>query len=288
MRKKRIGLTTKKSFYQTYGLEIQEPHFLSCIKRNSEFAHRLLQEHEENLRISAEVEEFLHQHEMQVDKNPHLTSAIGNNYDLFITVGGDGTLLSISHWLEKTPVLGINSRPGYSVGHFCKAHGGNFRPFLESILDNKVSPVELMRMDVIINGKVQNWPVLNDILYSCANPAATVTYKIKLDDKEELQKSSGIWIATPAGSTAAIFSAGGKQMELNDIRLQFLVRELCRTWSGSRRYRLKHGFFRAGFSVTNLSPEAALYLDGSRIVIRLFCGDVFEVRPSHRNLRIYL
>ena len=36
--------------------------------------------------------------------------------DLIITVGGDGTILAVSDYAEKTPVLGVNSMPKSSRG----------------------------------------------------------------------------------------------------------------------------------------------------------------------------
>ena len=47
--------------------------------------------------------------------------------DLVVTVGGDGTLLAASHGIAETPVLAINSAPGYSVGFFCGGRMGTVR-----------------------------------------------------------------------------------------------------------------------------------------------------------------
>ena len=38
------------------------------------------------------------------------------NSDLVIAIGGDGTALSASHYLEKTPILIVNSNPKKSIG----------------------------------------------------------------------------------------------------------------------------------------------------------------------------
>src|SRR5262245_6850529 len=39
--------------------------------------------------------------------------------DLVITIGGDGTVLGTSHYVRHGLLLGVNSAPGDSVGHFC-------------------------------------------------------------------------------------------------------------------------------------------------------------------------
>src|SRR4030095_13321415 len=50
--------------------------------------------------------------------------------DLVISVGGDGTLLSASHYVRDGMMIGVNSAPGDSVGHFCSANRGTFAELL--------------------------------------------------------------------------------------------------------------------------------------------------------------
>src|SRR5215470_17894056 len=46
--------------------------------------------------------------------------------DLVISVGGDGTLLGASHYVRGGMIIGVNSAPGDSVGHFCATNRKNF------------------------------------------------------------------------------------------------------------------------------------------------------------------
>ena len=80
-------------------------------------------------------------------------------------------------------------------------------------------------MQVEIDGVPVYSRVLNDVLFSHPIPAATTRYAIRRDGRAEEQRSSGVWIATAAGSTAAIHSAGGKILPITSQRLQFVVRE---------------------------------------------------------------
>ena len=49
-----------------------------------------------------------------------------NAADLVITIGGDGTALNTSHYITNGLMLGVNSAPGDSIGHFCHTHRQNF------------------------------------------------------------------------------------------------------------------------------------------------------------------
>src|SRR5215510_9546789 len=63
--------------------------------------------------------------------------------DLVISVGGDGTLLGASHYVRGGMMIGVNSAPGDSVGHFCSANREDFAGRLDAILSLKWRPVKL-------------------------------------------------------------------------------------------------------------------------------------------------
>ena len=69
----------------------------------------------------------------------------------------------------------------------------------------------VVRLD--IDEVVETAPILNDILFANLYPAAVTRYKIKYNGRQEVHKSSGVWISTATGSTAAISAAGGKVYE---------------------------------------------------------------------------
>lgn len=283
---KPILVVSKKTFFERYALELKEAHFITRMAQDPGLADTLEKEFDENRTAVEAVVAYLQRNGLAHATGTGQEDLVDGRYSLVVAVGGDGTLLAASHGVEKTPVVGVNSRPGFSVGYFCTADRANFRRVLDSILDGKEQPRELMRMDVKVNGVRMRPPALNDILFACINPAASTSYLLRCDNVEESQKSAGIWLATPAGSTAGIHAAGGRRMNLSELTMQYLVRE---PYSRPRqRLQLKRGYFLDGFSVTNLTPEAALYVDGSRIVHRLVYGDVIEPAVSEHPLRIYL
>src|SRR4029453_1431301 len=129
--------------------------------------------------------------------------------DLVVTVGGDGTLLSASHYVDDVPILAINSAPSHSVGFFCGARSGEAKSAITAAMRGTLRRTVLTRMKVTLNGEVVAGRVLNDTLFCHASPAATSRYILELGETFEQQKSSGMWIGPAAGSTAAQRSAGG-------------------------------------------------------------------------------
>src|SRR5262245_53774881 len=102
--------------------------------------------------------------------------------DLVVSVGGDGTLLRAAHYVRDGAVIGVNSAPGDSVGHFCTANRENFAERLDAILALKWRPVELARLQVTLDGKTLAELALNDVLIAHYCPAATTRYLIEVGD----------------------------------------------------------------------------------------------------------
>jgi len=280
-----VLLVTKRSFYQLYGLDKKEPRFLEMMARNGEQAASLHRAHDENLKATEAVEAFLAGCGVTWRRGDPPGPEQDGEFDLVVTVGGDGTLLYSSHWLKETPIVGINSRPDFSVGWFCAATRHDYEARLRTILAGEAEPRHLARCSVVVGGVELPPPALNDFLYTAVNPASSTVYSVELDGRRELQKSSGIWVSTAAGSTAGILNAGGTRMPLDATLLQFAVREVFRRQD---TLRLLRGTFTGGLRITNLTPEAAVWVDGGQIRHDLGYGDVIEARLSPDPLKIHL
>jgi NAD+ kinase len=185
--------------------------------------------------------------------------------DLVIPAGGDGTVLAAAHAVRRGIVLAVNSAPGDSVGHFCATDAAGFPALVDAVLAGRRKGSRLARLEVSVDGRVLPERALNDVLVTHACPAATTRYTLRAGAWSEEQRSSGIWIATAAGSTAGLGSAGGSVMSLRSRSLQYRVRELYR--EPGRRYRLTHGRVAPGRSVevTSRMRDGRLYVDGWRV-----------------------
>lgn len=152
------------------------------------------------------------------EKKP--TSGLQPKKKLVISLGGDGTLLHASHHVGgDVRLLGINSSPEYSVGHMCFVKRNDILHTLERVLDNQNGTkwVQRLRVECLIEGSSSSLPLaLNDVLLCNKHPAATSRYRLSVQhaskdksfEQSEHQVSSGVWVATAGGSTAAVSSYG--------------------------------------------------------------------------------
>ena len=201
--------------------------------------------------------------------------------------GGDGTLLGASQRCDKaTPIVGVNSDPGRSVGFFCGLERGRaLAGAIAKALAGELPSVSLARMQVCINDEVVSRRVLNEALFCHACPAATSRYVIQLEDRAVQHKSSGFWIGPAAGSTAAQFSAGGKVLPLASRKLQLVVRE---PYAMTGPVELAKALIAPGQTLTvyNLMREAKLFLDGPHSVFDVGAGAKLSFRISTEPLRV--
>ncbi|MBI4223846.1 MAG: NAD(+)/NADH kinase [Deltaproteobacteria bacterium] len=207
---------------------------------------------------------------------------------LVIAVGGDGTALAASHFAGTSPLFCINSAPLTSTGFFCRATARNFRPRLKKILEGKIRPKSLPRLAVYLNGRKLKPFGLNEVLFASKLQGETARYTLQVGRRREYHKSSGVWVATGAGSTAAIYSAGGKKDSPAQGRIQYRVREPCRF--PKSRYRLLGGFVRAGEAVKIISGMnlGMVFIDGAKWHYPVPHQAVLTVRGNAAPLKIFL
>jgi NAD+ kinase len=216
----------------------------------------------------------------------HREKGVEEKYQLLVSVGGDGTLLDSSHHALQVPVLGVNSDPLRSVARFSGCNLKTFPVVLKAYLEGRLKPTLIPRLEFWVNGRKNPWLVLNDLLVTTLSPAGTSRYVLKVGPRTEEQMSSGIWISTAAGSTAAIFSAGGKALSPTSRKLQYVVREAYQKKFGVRR--LLKGVFDPGsvLEVVSRMKEGRLFIDGANLVCPFKLGDRLKVRSSSHPLKV--
>ncbi|MCG3162652.1 MAG: NAD kinase [Acidobacteria bacterium] len=265
----------------------------SFARKGDETAKRLLHADGEQKRTVDAVRRALKARKIAFDEGSliKLNAALKRRLaaaDLVISVGGDGTLLGASHYVRDGVMLGVNSAPGDSVGHFCSVNRQNFAERLDAILDLKWRPVELARLQVTLDGKRLPELALNDVLIAHYCPAATTRYLIEAGGHVEEHRSSGVWISTAAGSTAAIGSAGGRRMPLRSRDIQFLVRELYR--EPDHEYELARGLLPhdSGVTIASKMPDGRLFIDGARTQYLFPFGARAHIEVAEKNLKLFL
>jgi len=167
-----------------------------------------------------------HKISFNISKREKLNKQLFRNKDLVIAVGGDGTFLRACHFIfDKSPVLGVNSDPKYKEGFFMVSTKKDFERKFKKILSNNYKIKKFLRLEAYINNKKIKELALNEFYVASEKDYHTARYFLNVRGKKERQKSSGVLIATPAGSNAWIKSAGGKILPLNSNKFEYLVRE---------------------------------------------------------------
>lgn len=204
-----------------------------------------------------------------------------------VSVGGDGTLLTASHFVASGTLLGVNSAPRDSVGYLALAQRATIPKTIDAIASGRLRPVPVTRLGVTLDGAALPEPALNDVLVAHQHPAATSRYLVRLGRQSETHRSSGLWVSTPAGSTAGIRSSGGAVMPLRSRRLQFRARELYRR--AGVGFRLASGFLAPGAElvVESQMESGWLSLDGSRVSYRFPFGARAEFRALREPLHLF-
>lgn len=203
--------------------------------------------------------------------------------DLIVTVGGDGTVFTANTLITTAPVLTVNSDPVTSVGHFTRATAATVATMVAAWRTGHHRLEAVPRLAVTAAGTTHF--VLNDCLFSAINPAAMTKYQLEVPEGREFQRSSGVWVATAAGSTGAIRSAGGEPISRPGPALLFRVRE---PFLGRGPAYLLDGIQQPPhwLRLTSAVPGIALYLDGPNVTVNLQPGDVAEFAPAAVPLRL--
>ena len=127
--------------------------------------------------------------------------------DLIIVFGGDGTLLnSARKYLEyEIPILGINMG---NVGFLTDIKVDNFEQSLSEILNGNY----IIEDRKLVSAKFNDVHIygLNEIVIHSGSYAQLMRYQLTVNNRIVYeQRSDGLIIATPTGSTAYALSAGG-------------------------------------------------------------------------------
>ena len=135
-----------------------------------------------------------------------------SNIDLLVVLGGDGTLLGIARNLKedfKGAILGINIG---NLGFLSSVDISDIDKALTKLEEGSYRIVDRMLLGahIMCDSKVEKFKALNDIVLARGTLSRMVKFKIYVDGNlYSTFKGDGLIIATPTGSTAYSFSAGG-------------------------------------------------------------------------------
>lgn len=132
--------------------------------------------------------------------------------DLYVVLGGDGTLLSVARSIaaHPRPILGINLG---GLGFLAEIGPEEAREVLGEVLSGRFVLERRMTLEVSLQrGRrtVVRQRVLNDVVINKSAVARIFGMDLKLDGHfVTVYRADGLIISTPTGSTAYSLSAGG-------------------------------------------------------------------------------
>lgn len=139
-------------------------------------------------------------------------NAIGAYADLAVVLGGDGTMLTVARALVdyKIPLIGINRG---RFGFLTDLSADSMIEGLEKILAGEFSVEQriLLTASVERNGEViSQGRAMNDVVVNKSGMSRLIELEIHIDGQfVHRQRSDGLIVATPTGTTAYSLSAGG-------------------------------------------------------------------------------
>jgi NAD+ kinase len=136
----------------------------------------------------------------------------GEEVDMAIVLGGDGTILRAAEvlWTRPAPILGVNL--GH-VGFMAEAEKGELDATIDSVLAGRYSIRERTTLNVSVtqNGKevFSSW-ALNEVALEKSARERMIEVVVEVE-KRPLSSfgCDGVLVSTATGSTAYAFSAGG-------------------------------------------------------------------------------
>ncbi len=173
---------------------------------------RFLLERNLNIILDETIAELLPGHGLQICSR----KSLGEACDLVIVVGGDGSLLGAARAIARyrVPVLGINRG---SLGFLTDISPDDLEQKVSEVLAGQYTMESRFLLEAEArrhNNPVGESDALNDVVLHPGQSTRMIEFELFIDGQFVYsQKSDGLIVATPTGSTAYALSAGGPIMQ---------------------------------------------------------------------------
>lgn len=210
---------------------------------------------------------------------------LGESADLVVVVGGDGCLLGAARVLSRTgtPVVGVNR--GH-LGFLTDIMPADIEQKLGEILAGRYTAEKRFLLDAEVRREqlpVGGGPALNDVVIRAGDSVHMVEFELWVEgDFVYRQRSDGLIIATPTGSTAYALSGGGPIMH---PRLDAIVIVPMHPHTLTSRPLVVDGNSEIKVVITSPHLEPLVSCDG-QAGVRVRHGDVISVRKRPQKLTL--
>ncbi len=211
---------------------------------------------------------------------------VGDDCDLVIAVGGDGTLLRAAHLISSYDVrlLGVNM--GH-LGFLADIPPEEVEERLSAILQGDFVEEKrlIVRSTVLRDGEpIERRDAINDVVIHKWGTARLITLDTFVDgDFVHSQRSDGIIVSTPTGSTAYALSCGGPIVHPSLEAL--VIVPLC-PHSLSNRPIVVSSDSRIEIEVKTPAPEQARLTCDGELGAALYPGDRVLIEKGKGRVRL--
>lgn len=164
-----------------------------------------------NVILGDEIAELVSDQQLRVCSR----KMIGEICDLIIVVGGDGSLLGAARMLARynVPVLGVNRG---RLGFLTDVSPEEIEARVGDVLDGQYTQEKRFLLDALVSrdgDPIGVADALNDVVVNSGTSAKMIEFELYIEGEFVYrQRSDGLIISTPTGSTAYSLSGGGPIM----------------------------------------------------------------------------
>ncbi len=205
--------------------------------------------------------------------------------DLVAILGGDGTFLRAARAIggSQVPALGINLG---RIGFLAKVETGDLERALEQVANGEFTVEERFRIQAALRrttGETEEHACVNEVVVARANRVRMIHIEVEVSGSHlATYVADGVVVATPTGSTAYSFSAGGSIL---DPRLRNMIITPVAAYLSPLHSVVAGGDHLVRLTLRLAADGALLSLDG-QADIPMAEGDCVEVSALERPLRI--
>lgn len=207
------------------------------------------------------------------------------NADLVICFGGDGTILHMAKAATRRgiPILGVNIG---TMGFMAELESTELDK-LAMLAKGEYSLENRMMLDVTVHRDrdiIFHDICLNDVVITKGTVARIVHMEVKCDGVQAMEcGGDGVIVATPTGSTAYSYSAGGPIVEPGAENI--IITPICAHEIGSRSIVASDKRVISVSMVRNARRSGYLSVDGGK-ALRMNMGDVATIKKSNLETRL--
>jgi len=211
---------------------------------------------------------------------------IGRDADLAVVVGGDGSMLGAARVLARFDIHVVGVNRG-NLGFLTDIHPDDIASQLDHIFNGECFVEKRFLLDVGVyrDEKLKsNNSAMNEVVLHHGKVAHMMEFEIYIDDQFVFsQRSDGLIVATPTGSTAYSLSAGGPII-MPKLDALTLVPMFPHTLSS--RPIVVDADSQVSMKVSKVNSDSLQLSCDSHIVLPVLPGDEIRINKSDDKLHL--